>query len=82
MGRQAPQPAVVILMQAGLVIVYEDGGRDMHCKNKNEPLFDSTFSQAGFHLRCDVYESPSSWNVEPEFFTKRFHLSLGRNLRQ
>jgi len=59
------QPTLVVIVEAALVVVDEDGCGDMHSVAKQESIFDTALSQACLHLRRDVDESPPSRNVEP-----------------
>jgi len=45
------QPNLVVVVQSALVIVNENGCRNMHRANKSKAFLDSAFFQAGFHLR-------------------------------
>ena len=53
------EPDIVIVMQPGLVIIYEDAGCDVHGVDQNEPFADSALLQRFLHLGGDVDESAS-----------------------
>src|SRR5512141_76458 len=71
-GCEPLQPTFIILVEAALVVVDEDGCSNMHRVAKQESFFDSAFPQTCFDLRRDVDECPSCRNVEPKFLPVAF----------
>lgn len=70
------QPDFEILMQAGLIVVDENGGGDVHGIDQAQALFDAALAQGGFHLRGDVDELPAFRHFEPKLFPKGFHAPI------
>ena len=59
------QPLLVILMQAGLVVINEDGSGDVHGIHEHETFADLALLQASLNLRGNVDEGPSLRNMKP-----------------
>ena len=63
-------------MQAGLVVVDEDRGGDVHGVDEDEPLADAALAEAGLDLGGDVDEAAPGGDVEPELLAEAFHGGL------
>ena len=71
--REFFQPDLEVVMQAGFVVVDEDGGSDVHGVDQAEAFPHAAFAQRGVDLRGDVHELPALGQFEPEFFAEGFH---------
>ena len=60
------------MVQPGLIIIDEDGCRDVHRVAQGEPFLDAALPEAILHLRGDVDECPSRRDIEPQFFAIAF----------
>ena len=58
------EPFFIVGMEAGLVIVDEDAGGDVHGVDEDEAFFDAAFGQGLFHVRGDVDDLSAFGNVE------------------
>lgn len=67
------QPAVKILMQAGLVIVDEDAGADMHRVAEDKTFANSAFQQTRLHFAGDVHKGTARREIVPQFLPVAFH---------
>ncbi len=76
MGGQLFQPLLVVVVQAGLVVVDEDAGGDVHGVDQHQALAHAAVAYGLLDLRCDVNEPPSGGNLEPELFAIRLHRSV------
>jgi hypothetical protein len=57
-GCEPLQPTLIVIVEAALIIVDEDGSGDMHRVTKQKPFPDSAFPHAFLDLRRDVDECP------------------------
>ena len=73
--RQFLQPLLVIVVQSSLVIVDEDGRRDVHGVYESESFLDAALKKALLYMRGDIDEGTAGRNVEPEFFAVAFHMT-------
>ena len=71
--RQRLQPFFEIRVQAALVVVYENAGRDVHRVDKAKTFADAAFSEAFFQFTGDVDEAPPGGDFKPEFLAIGFH---------
>lgn len=71
--RQCFQPLLIILMQAGFVIVDEYGGGDVHRVDQHQPLGHAAFFQAPLDVRRNIDEGPAGGDLEPKFPAVGFH---------
>jgi hypothetical protein len=67
------KPDVVVVMQAGLIVIDEDGSGDMHGIYKAKAFFYFTLAQALLYLGADVDQRPSGRNLKPQLFSITFH---------
>src|SRR5262249_53652244 len=74
-GGQPLQPALVVLVQAGLVVVDEDRGRDVHGVDQAQALAHAAFGHHLLHLGGDVHEVHAGRNVHGEVHGVRLHAS-------
>ncbi len=72
-GRKIFKPAPEILMESPLVIIDEDGGRDVHGIDEAESLLDAAVPKASFNFIGDVDKSDAFGGLKPEFFAVAFH---------
>jgi len=72
--RQFLQPLLIIVVKSPLVIVDEDGRRDVHGIYESESFLDAALAKALSYLRSDIDETAAGRNVEPEFFSVAFHM--------
>lgn len=75
------QPILKIPVEAGLVVVDEYTGSDVHRIDKTEPLADARFAHCLFDLRRNVDEFADFLRLEPELFRVGFHafsMKIGR----
>jgi hypothetical protein len=82
MRRQAFQPFLISMVEAGFIVIDEHRGGDVHGIDQHKALFYATLSQGLFHLRGDIDEGDAIRQVEPEFLAKRFHPFSPSNNRQ
>ena len=59
------EPHVVVVMQTGFIIVYENRCGNVHRVAQNEAFFDATFFEAFFYLGGDVNKCPACRYLEP-----------------
>ena len=64
------QPGVVVVVQAGFVIVDEHRRSDVHGIHEGDPFADAALPEAVLDLGGDVDEAPAGGDVKPEFFTE------------
>ena len=76
MGRQLFEPYVIVVVEPGLIIVNEDGSRDMHRIAEDEAFPDAAVPQTFFHLGCNIDECPPGRHGKPEFLPIAFHCSF------
>ena len=74
------QPLFEVLMQAGLVVIDENGGGDVHGVDQAETFPDAGFRQGGFDLGRDVKEGPAGGGAEGEFLAERLHFLAGESV--
>lgn len=58
-------------MQAGLVVVDEHRGGDVHGVNQTQALGHAASMNEVLDLRCDVNESTPIWYFKPKMFSER-----------
>ena len=68
-------------MQAALVVVDENAGRDVHRVDKAKTFADAAFSEAFFQFTGDVDEAPPGGDFKPEFLAIGFHARSREALR-
>lgn len=73
MGRQLFEPLIIVVVEAGFVIVDEHGSRDVHGVHENQSLSNTAFPQALVHLRGDVEKGPAGWHVKPKLSAIALH---------
>jgi hypothetical protein len=73
MGRELFQPDIVVVVQAGLVIVDEDRCGDVHRVDENEAFRNATFVDAFLDIGCYVDKCSPGRHVEPQFFSIALH---------
>ena len=73
LGGEFFQPAFEVLMEAGLVIVDEHAGADVHGVAEQEAIGDRAVTEAADDVGSDVDESASGGDIEPEFLAVAFH---------
>jgi hypothetical protein len=61
-------------MKTTLIVVDEDARGDVHGIAKQKPFANAALLQARFDLRSDVEELPPLRDLEPKFFSERFHV--------
>lgn len=71
--REFFQPSLIIVVKSSLVIVDEDGCRDVHGVYESESFLNTALKEALLYLRRNIDESMARRNVEPEFFSVAFH---------
>ena len=73
MRREFFQPYVVVVVQAALVVVDEDGRGDVHRVHQHQPFVDAGLAEAFIDLGRDVDERTAAFDLEPEFLAVTFH---------
>ena len=68
------QPHLVIMMQAGFIIVDKDRCGNMHSVNEYKTLLDTAFSNQSLDLIMYRDYCPTLWNIHPDFFGQCFHV--------
>ena len=63
------------MVKSPLVIVDEDGRRDVHGVYESEAFLDTALEKALSYLRGNIDESAARRDVEPEFFSVAFHMT-------
>jgi hypothetical protein len=76
MGRELFQPDIIIMMQAGLIVIDKNGCGNVHCVAQNDPFLNTAFLQAFFYLGRNVNKSSAGRHLKPEFFTIAVHIGL------
>src|SRR5262245_20429718 len=71
--RQAVEPLDELLLQAALLVVHPDAGRDVHGGHETEPLDDSRRRHDLRYALGDVDELAACARVEPEVLGVRAH---------
>jgi hypothetical protein len=64
------QPSLKVLVQASFIIIDEHRRCDVHRIAKHQAFLDTTFTQAGIYLWCDIDKTSSRWDFKPELFSK------------
>ena len=67
------EKARVVGVEAALVVVHEDGRRDVHRVHEAEALLDTALLHGGLDLGCDVHEADAGRDVQREDLTVGFH---------
>src|SRR5581483_4565966 len=76
---EALEPALVVLVEARLVVVDEDGRGDVHGVHEHEPLAHAALRDGAGDLARDVHEPAPRRDVEPELLAMALHVaSRGR----
>jgi hypothetical protein len=57
--REFFEPDVVVVMEAGFIVIDEDAGGDVHGVDEAESFADPTLSECGLDLRGDIEEGPA-----------------------
>jgi hypothetical protein len=76
MRRKFFEPDLIIVKQAFLGVVNENGGGDVHGVDEAKALADAAFADQFLNRRCDVHESPAIGNFKPQLLGERLHSSL------
>ena len=76
MGRQFFQPDVIVVMEAGFIVIDEYGGGDVHRVAEHQAFGYAAFVDAFLNIGCDIDESPAGRYVEPQLFSVTFQNSL------
>ena len=71
--RELLEPALVVLVQPGLVIVDEHRRGDVHGVNQTKTLGNAAAPDEIFNRRGNVDEPSTARDFEPEMFGQRFH---------
>src|SRR5512133_255452 len=72
-GGQLLQPAEVILLEAGFLVVDEDAGGDVHGVDQAEALADAAIADGGGHFRRDVHEAGAAGEMDGEDVAMALH---------
>ena len=87
--RKLLQPDFVIVVETALVVIDENGGRDVHRAAEAESTLDFAFADQLFNRLRDINETATTFDFKPEIFSQRFHIrwkkkkeSLPRELRR
>jgi hypothetical protein len=64
-GSELFKPNLEVVVQAGLVIVYEDAGGYVHRVAKHETFLNTAFGEAGLDIRRDIDKFPSVSCIKP-----------------
>src|SRR6185437_13297578 len=75
-GRQLLEPAFVVLVETGLVVVDEDARRDVHGVHETESLLDPALPHRLLDFGGDVHEIHARGNVERERLAEVFHAPI------
>jgi hypothetical protein len=67
------QPDLVIVVQAGLIVIYEDRRGDVHGVDEAKTLLDAAFLDEALDGAGDVDEAAAVWDFEPEVLGEGFH---------
>ncbi len=73
-GRDFLQPDIVVVVQAGLVVIDEDRRGDVHGIAEHQTVCYPAFVDALLHFRGDVDKGPACGHLEPQFFSIAFHM--------
>lgn len=68
------QPALIVLMQAGFVVVYEYGGCYVHCIHKAQALLDLAFCYGLSDLVGYIFEAEAGRNVHSQILGMALHI--------
>ena len=68
------QPFLIIIMQAGLVVVDKHRRCDMHGVDQDKPFPDTTLANRRLNLAGYIHESASLREIECQLFAKAFHV--------
>ena len=71
--REPLEPALVVLVQARLVVVDEDARGDVHRVDEAEPLGDAALVDLGGHLIGDVHEVHAGGDVQGQGLAVALH---------
>jgi len=74
--RQFFQPFLIVMVQAGFIIVDKDGSRDVHGVHEYKALSDAALFQASFHLGSHIDQGSSGAHMKPQFFAVISHPGL------
>jgi hypothetical protein len=80
MGSQFLQPDLIVVMQAGFIVINENRGRDVHGIDEDKAFLDVALPQAFINLGRNIDESPPCRDVEPQFFSKTLHEKVSLSL--
>jgi hypothetical protein len=64
------------MVKARLIVIDEDGGRDVHRVTQNEAFFYPALPQARLNLGRDVDECPPGGHMKPKLFAIALHPML------
>ena len=71
--REFFQPDFVVVMEAGLVVVYENRCGDVHGVDQAQPLLHPALAHQPGDRPGDVHKSAPARHFKPQLFGKRFH---------
>ena len=72
-GCQFLQPILIIMVQAGLIIIDEDERGSMHEVQKAEAILNIALAQGLSYNRCDVDQGMACRRLEQDFFLVAFY---------
>jgi hypothetical protein len=72
-GGELFQPDIIVMVQAGFIVVDENRGGDVHGVDECEAILDAALVDSSLHVAGDVDEGASGGHFEPEFFAVAFH---------
>jgi hypothetical protein len=67
------QPDIIIMMQAGFIVIDENRRGYMHGVAQNQALFDAALPQTFFNFRGYVDKGAPGGDLKPQFFAVAFH---------
>ena len=71
--RELFQPALIVLVQARLVVVDEYRGGDVHGVYQTQPFLDTAVANAFLDLAGDIHKIHAGWDVEGQIFGEGLH---------
>jgi len=74
------QPLLVIVVQAGFIIIDKNRGGYVHGVNQARTIMNATFAHAILQLMCYVNEAATIGEIVPKFLTVGFHVILSMSL--
>ena len=80
MGGELLEPVVVVLDEAGFVVVDVHARRDVHGVHQDQSLRDTGFVDGFLHFVGDIDVFPSAAGLKPELFSVGFHRQIPLSL--